>query len=389
MTTVNTIQQLIDLLDQVDQDATVLASIANDSATEIGSGSGPGLVTTRLGNSVKNVQKVIADIESAGGATSRPDIQDDGLDILVSPDTLNFVGSNITVTDIGGVATIAVTGGSGDVVASGTPADNQLAVWTSSFEAEGDSNLTWDGTALSITGNIAVSGTVDGRDLATDGTKLDGIESNATADQTGAEIVSAIDTELGNTDWQTGGGSSDVVNDTTPQLGGNLDVNGNSIVSVSNGDVAIVPNGTGNVLLGNFEFDVDQTVGAGQDNYVLTYDNSTGHISLEETQATVTTQTEITGTTYTTLEADFAGDVLRKVNDASGTTITVAAGLSNNEPCTFIQTGSGQITFAEDVGVTINSADGNLLTRARYSSATLIPDKAVADTFYLIGDLTT
>jgi len=39
-----------------------------------------------------------------------------------------------------------------------------------------------------------------------DHSKLDGIEDNATADQTGAEIVSAIDTELGQTDWKTGGG---------------------------------------------------------------------------------------------------------------------------------------------------------------------------------------
>jgi hypothetical protein len=47
---------------------------------------------------------------------------------------------------------------------------------------------------LDVTGNIAVSGTVDGRDVATDGTKLDGIESGATADQTAAEILTAIKT---------------------------------------------------------------------------------------------------------------------------------------------------------------------------------------------------
>lgn len=40
---------------------------------------------------------------------------------------------------------------------------------------------------------------------ADDETKLGNIEENATADQTGTEIVSAIDTELGNTDWKTGG----------------------------------------------------------------------------------------------------------------------------------------------------------------------------------------
>ena len=47
----------------------------------------------------------------------------------------------------------------------------------------------------------------------------------------------------------------DIVNDTSPQLGGSLDVNGNKIVSTSNGDIDIEPNGTGNVLLGNLTFD--------------------------------------------------------------------------------------------------------------------------------------
>ena len=45
------------------------------------------------------------------------------------------------------------------------------------------------------------------------------------------------------------GGLTEVVADTTPQLGGNLDVNGNDIVSVSNGDIDILPNGTGVVNL--------------------------------------------------------------------------------------------------------------------------------------------
>jgi hypothetical protein len=48
--------------------------------------------------------------------------------------------------------------------------------------------------ALSISGNITVTGTVDGRDVAADGTKLDGIESGATADQTASEILTAIKT---------------------------------------------------------------------------------------------------------------------------------------------------------------------------------------------------
>ena len=46
-----------------------------------------------------------------------------------------------------------------------------------------------------------------------------------------------------------GTGISDVVDDTTPQLGGNLDVNGNNIVSTSNGAINIVPNGSGVVSI--------------------------------------------------------------------------------------------------------------------------------------------
>ena len=48
-------------------------------------------------------------------------------------------------------------------------------------------------TTVSATGNITVGGTVDGRDVATDGAKLDGIESGATADQTDAEIRAAVE----------------------------------------------------------------------------------------------------------------------------------------------------------------------------------------------------
>ena len=45
------------------------------------------------------------------------------------------------------------------------------------------------------------------------------------------------------------GGITDLVQDTTPQLGGSLDVNGQSITSASNGNVVISPNGTGNISL--------------------------------------------------------------------------------------------------------------------------------------------
>ena len=49
-------------------------------------------------------------------------------------------------------------------------------------------------SGIDVTGNITVTGTVDGRDIASDGTKLNTIETGATADQTAAEIRTLVDT---------------------------------------------------------------------------------------------------------------------------------------------------------------------------------------------------
>jgi len=49
-------------------------------------------------------------------------------------------------------------------------------------------------------------------------------------------------------------GITDVVDDTTPQLGGSLDVNSKSIVSTSDGDIAITPNGTGDVVIDGLKY---------------------------------------------------------------------------------------------------------------------------------------
>lgn len=49
-------------------------------------------------------------------------------------------------------------------------------------------------------------------------------------------------------------GISAVSGDSSPSLGGNLDVNGNSIVSASNGNIAITPNGSGSVVLDGLSY---------------------------------------------------------------------------------------------------------------------------------------
>lgn len=68
------------------------------------------------------------------------------------------------------------------------------------LQHDGSDKVTVSSTGASVTGNLAVSGTVDGRDVATDGTKLDGIEANADVTDT-ANVTAAgalMDSEVTN-----------------------------------------------------------------------------------------------------------------------------------------------------------------------------------------------
>ena len=95
-----------------------------------------------------------------------------------------------------------------------------------------------------MTGNITTSGTFDGRNVSVDGAKLDGIE--AGADVTLNEISAGTNVTIsagGVISSTASGGLAHVVDDTTPQLGGNLSLNSHDITGTGN------LNFTGNVTL--------------------------------------------------------------------------------------------------------------------------------------------
>jgi len=139
------------------------------------------------------------------------------------------------------------------------------------------------------------------------------------------------------------GGISNVVEDTTPQLGGDLDLNSNDITGT--GDVSI----TGTVVA----------------------------------QSTLNAQT---GTSYTTVLAD--ASKLITLNNGSAITLTIPANSSVAYPVgtkiDLAQIGAGQVTVAGAGGVTVNSTP-TLKFRAQYSAATCI--KTATDTWLLVGDL--
>ena len=81
--------------------------------------------------------------------------------------------------------------GGGSAVSLGGGAKVSITVIADDFkrlQLAGSTKAEATSGGLNVTGNIVVSGNVDGRNVASDGTKLDGIETGATADQTKADI---------------------------------------------------------------------------------------------------------------------------------------------------------------------------------------------------------
>jgi len=150
--------------------------------------------------------------------------------------------------------------------------------------SNGNIALTPDGTGEVDVSKIDVdAGTIDGTTIGGSSaaagtfTTLSATTLGSAVDLNNQALTNA-DINSGAIDGVTLGTNSAV---TEAQID-NINVNGNTISSTdTNGNITIDPNGTGNVLLGNLTFDADQTVGAGQDDYVLTYDNSAGTIGLE------------------------------------------------------------------------------------------------------------
>ena len=106
---------------------------------------------------------------------------------------------------------------------------------------------------------------------AVDGSQLTNLPSSGATDLDGLSDVTITSAASGNLLQHNGSGQfvnvakntidvgsfnddgtylNDVVDDTTPQLGGPLDTNGQSITSASNADVTIDPNGTGSIVIG-------------------------------------------------------------------------------------------------------------------------------------------
>ena len=175
----------------------------------------------------------------------------------------------------------------------------------------------------------------------------------------------------------------DVVNDTSPQLGGNLDLNGNDIVTTSNADLELAPNGTGHVTVkgntnqGAIQFNCEnnshgQIVIAAPHsesaNNTLTLPSTGGDARLVSTASTATltnktlTSPVIETVTGSTITLDSAGDITL---DAGGADVTLKddgttyGSLTNSSGELVVKSGSTPTTAMTFSGANVTLA-GNL-----------------------------
>lgn len=118
---------------------------------------------------------------------------------------------------------------------------------------------------------------------------------------------------------------------------------------------------------------------------VVVHDGSTaGGIPLAKERPSLNAQT---GTTYTLVATDATKVVT--ASNASAITITVPPSVYvAGDIITVLQTGAGQVTFAQGSGVTINSVGATATApkiRARYAAAQVIC--TASNTFAIVGDI--
>ena len=231
----------------------------------------------------------------------------------------------------------------------------------------GNSNTTYYAISLNTANEWEVGlGTLNGdSSTLTRTTVLESSNSDSAVDFAAGskEIFCTLPSEkavyLDASDNQVGGFSS-VADDTTPQLGGDLDVNGNAIVSASDGAIAINANGTGMVTMTANSVTGDVIPGkfAGTN---FTQSLLVGH----STTGTLDAAVQNTGVGALALDAITSGDANTCVGRSAGSAINSGGGNSyygtgtgSSNTTSSNNTGIGADSLVYNVSGTANTAVG-------------------------------
>ncbi len=211
----------------VNANVSATAAIANSkladsgvSAGTVGSSTAIPVVTVNSKGIITNTSTTAVDSTTIANGTSNVAVANNGNITATRSGTARLVVDDAGVDVTGNITSTGTIGSSGDITVTNTNPKLALVDTNSNsdFEVQNDNgnfniedttntanrlridatgvvNIPGNtdfGAGIDVTGNITVSGTVDGRDVAADGTKLDGVESGATADQTAAEIRTLV-----------------------------------------------------------------------------------------------------------------------------------------------------------------------------------------------------
>jgi len=223
---------------------------------------------------------------NAGSITSGFGAIDIGSSNLTATGTISLGATSFNDNNITNVGSIQLDSIAGDadtntsITFSGSDVITMATGGTTALTLDASQNAVV-GANLTVTGDLTISGDdlVMGTNTAGHILVADGTNFNPTAVGDLSEISTvanddvllAVDTSGGGlkkltrstlvSGLATSSGISNVVEDTTPQLGGDLDVDGNALVSTSNGNIALTPNGTGVVRIdGNVDIQTGEIV---------------------------------------------------------------------------------------------------------------------------------
>ena len=196
----------------------------------------------------------------------------------------------------------------------------------------------------------------------------------------------------------------DVVNDTSPQLGGNLDLNGNDIVTTSNADLELAPNGTGHVTVkgntnqGAIQFNCEnnshgQILKAAPHSEAasntLTLPSTGGDVNLVSTASTATLTNKTFGDNVSFGDNNITnvGDIAIDSISADGTDINVA--VSDNSATAFtIKQGSDNYLVVDTGDGGESVAIGTGISGTAISIGHTTSETTVNDNLTVTGDLT-
>jgi hypothetical protein len=177
--------------------------------------------------------------------------------------TLDF--SDSAITNVGSIQLDSIAGDADSntsITFSGSDVITMATGGTTALTIDASQNVTIAGD-LTVSGDdITMATNTAGNLLIADGTNFNSVAVGSLSEISSVandDVLLAVDTSGGGlkkiarstlvSGLATSGAISNVAEDSTPQLGGDLDVNGNDIVSVSNGNINLLPNGSGKVII--------------------------------------------------------------------------------------------------------------------------------------------